>query len=68
MKGAVLIIGSLLWEDEKNSLNQEQGKIPGHPCQQESGDVEVPTNAIDPLPALLNSFSHIFPSDLDPYW
>jgi hypothetical protein len=26
MKGAVLIIGSLLWENEENSLNKEQGK------------------------------------------
>ena len=27
MKGAVLIIGSLLWEDEINSLNKEQGLL-----------------------------------------
>lgn len=27
MKGAVLIIGSLLWENEENALNVEQGKL-----------------------------------------
>ena len=27
MKGAVLIIGSLLWENEKNALNSIQGKL-----------------------------------------
>jgi len=27
MKGAVLVIGSLLWEDENNSLNKFQGKL-----------------------------------------
>lgn len=27
MKGAVLLIGSLLWENEKNSLNKKQGKL-----------------------------------------
>lgn len=27
MKGAVLVIGSLLWEDETNSLNESQGKL-----------------------------------------
>lgn len=27
MKGAVLIIGSLLWEDETNALDNEQGKL-----------------------------------------
>ncbi|MBV6639731.1 MAG: hypothetical protein KI791_03385 [Cyclobacteriaceae bacterium] len=27
MKGGVLLIGSLLWEDETNSLNKEQGKL-----------------------------------------
>jgi len=27
MKGAVIIIGSLLWENEENALNKEQGLI-----------------------------------------
>lgn len=44
MKGAVLLIGSLLWEDEENALNAERGKLRSNWRQKLDLDKKIAVN------------------------